>query len=102
VNRPEGLLGATSEAFAAAQASADRGRLPLRVETFATGSDRRAWTVTIARDDGGGQTFRILVRMKPTQAKARSLKSRHWREQCSAGGDVVQAGAGEAVILRVQ
>jgi transcription elongation GreA/GreB family factor len=95
--------------------------LPPRGETFATGSARRATarvvpapadhsevrfgtSVTIIRDDGREQTFRVVGEDEADPAKgsishvsplARSMYGKRV-------GDAVRAGNGEAEIIRIQ
>ncbi len=117
----EHALAAASEAYATAQASADRPALA------AAGRDLRYWTarratarvvpdradrsevrfgtsVTIVRDDGREQTFRIVGEdeadpshgsISHVSPLAKAMFGKHV-------GDVVQAGAGEAQIVRIQ
>jgi transcription elongation GreA/GreB family factor len=117
----EHALAAASEAYAAAQASADRAALA------AAGRDLRYWSarratarvvpapidrselgfgasVTILRDDGREQTFRIVGEGEADPAQgsishvsplARSMFGKRVRE-------VVQADAGEAEIIRIE
>jgi transcription elongation GreA/GreB family factor len=117
----EHALAAAGEAYAAAQASADRTALA------AAGRDLRYWSarrataraitaptdhsevrfgtsVTIIRDDGREQTFRIVGEDEADPGKgsishvsplARSMFGKRV-------GDVVRAGNGEAEIIRIQ
>jgi transcription elongation GreA/GreB family factor len=117
----EQALAAASEAYAAAQASADRAALA------AAGRDLRYWSarratarvvpastdhsevrfgtsVTIIRDDGREQTFRVVGEDEADPAKgsishvsplARSMYGKRV-------GDAVRAGNGEAEIIRIQ
>jgi transcription elongation GreA/GreB family factor len=119
--RIERALAAASEAYARAQAAADRPALA------ATGRDLRYWTarratarvvpnpvdpsevrfgtsVTILRDDGREQTFRIVGEDEADPAQgsishvsplARAMFGKHV-------GDVVAAGTGEAEIIRIR
>jgi transcription elongation GreA/GreB family factor len=117
----EHALAAASEAYAAARTSADRAALA------AAGRDLRYWSarratarfvpvlidrsevrfgalVTILRDDGREQTFRIVGEDEADPAEgsishvsplARSMFGKRV-------GNVIQAGAGEAEIVRIE
>jgi transcription elongation GreA/GreB family factor len=117
----EHALAAASEAYANAQASADRAALA------ATARDLRYWTarratarvvpapadrsevrfgtlVTIVRDDGREQTFRIVGEDEADPARG-SISHVSPLARAMYGksvGDVVQAGAGKAEIIRIQ
>jgi transcription elongation GreA/GreB family factor len=117
----EHALAAASEAYAAAQASADRAALAATARDLRYWSARRATarvipapadhsevrfgtSVTIVRDDGREQTFRIVGEDEADPARgsishvsplARSMFGKRV-------GDVVRAGAGEAEIIRIQ
>jgi transcription elongation GreA/GreB family factor len=112
----EHALAAASEAYATAQASADRPALAaagrdLRYATARVVPDRAdrsevrfGTAVTIVRDDGREQTFRIVGEDEadPSHGSishisplAKAMFGKHV-------GDVVQAGAGEAQIVRIQ
>ena len=117
----EHALAAASEAFAAAQASADRAAIA------AAGRDLRYWSarratarvvpaptdhsevrfgtsVTIVRDDGREQTFRIVGEDEadPAQGSISQVSPLARAMFGKRVGDVVQAGAGEAEIVRIQ
>jgi transcription elongation GreA/GreB family factor len=117
----EHALAAASEAFAAAQASADRAAIA------AAGRDLRYWSarrasarvvpaptdhsevrfgtsVTIVRDDGREQTFRIVGEDEadPAQGSISQVSPLARSMFGKRVGDVVQAGAGEAEIIRIQ
>ena len=117
----EHALAAASEAYANAQASADRAALG------AAGRDLRYWTarratarvvpaptdrsevrfgalVTIARDDGREQTFRIVGEDEadPSQGSISHVSPLARAMYGKSVGDVVQAGAGKAEIIRIQ
>jgi transcription elongation GreA/GreB family factor len=117
----EQALAAASEAYAEAQASADRAALA------AAGRDLRYWTarratarvvpapadrsevrfgasVTIVRDDGREQTFRIVGEDEadPAQGTISHVSPLARAMYGKRVGDVVQAGAGEAEIIRIQ
>jgi Transcription elongation factor, GreA/GreB, C-term len=96
-------------------------RLPLRAETFATGlpgARRRAsyrpptdhsevrfgTSVTIVRDDGREQTFRIVGEDEadPAQGSISQVSPLARAMFGKRVGDVVQAGAGGAEIIRIQ
>jgi transcription elongation GreA/GreB family factor len=116
----EHALAAASEAYAA-QASADRAALS------AAGRDLRYWSarratarvvpapidrsevrfgasVTILRDDGGEQTFRIVGEDEadPAQGSISHVSPLGRSMFGKRVGDVVQAGAGEAEIIRIE
>ena len=114
-------LAAAGEAYAHAQATADRAALA------AAGRDLRYWTVrratarvvptpsdlsevrfgtsvTILRDDGREQTFRIVGEDEADPAQG-SISHVSPLARATFGkrvGDVVAAGAGEAEIIRIQ
>src|ERR1700716_2229888 len=114
-------LAAASKAYAAAQASADRAALAAAARDLRYWSARRATarvvpaptdhsevrfgtSVTIVRDDGREQTFRIVGEDEgdPSQGSisrdsplARSMFGKRV-------GDGVHAGPGEAEIIRIQ
>src|SRR5258707_8426154 len=117
----EQALAAASEAYAKAQASADRAALA------AAGRDLRYWTarratarvvpapadrsevrfgasVTIVRDDGREQTFRIVGEDEadPAQGSISHVSPLARAMYGKRVGDVVKAGAGEAEITRIQ
>src|ERR1700730_5684041 len=117
----EQALAAASEAYAQAQASADRAALA------AAGRDLRYWTarratarvvpapadrsevrfgasVTIVRDDGREQTFRIVGEDEadPAQGSISHVSPLARSMFGKRVGDVVQAGAGEAEIIRIE
>ena len=117
----EHALAAASEAYANAQASADRAALG------AAGRDLRYWTarratarvvpaptdrsevrfgalVTIVRDDGREQTFRIVGEDEadPAQGSISHVSPLARAMYGKSVGDVVQAGAGKAEITRIQ
>jgi transcription elongation GreA/GreB family factor len=96
----EHALAAASEAYAAAQALADRAALAAAARDLRYWSARRATarvvpaptdysevrfgtSVTIVRDDGREQTFRIVGEDEADPPKARSHMSRRWRDRCS-------------------
>jgi transcription elongation GreA/GreB family factor len=114
-------LAAASEAYAHAQASADRAALA------AAGRELRYWTarratarvipapadrsevrfgtsVTIVRDDGREQTFRIVGENEadPAQGSISHVSPLARAMFGKRVGDVVPAGAGEAEIIRIQ
>jgi transcription elongation GreA/GreB family factor len=117
----EQALATAGEAYADAQARADRAALA------AAGRDLRYWTVrcatarvvpapsdfsevrfgtsvTILRDDGRKQTFRIVGEDEADPAKG-SISHVSPLARAMFGkrvGDVVAAGAGEAEIIRIQ
>jgi transcription elongation GreA/GreB family factor len=117
----EQALATAGEAYADAQAKADRAALA------AAGRDLRYWTVrcatarvvpapsdfsevrfgtsvTILRDDGRKQTFRIVGEDEADPAKG-SISHVSPLARAMFGkrvGDVVAAGAGEAEIIRIQ
>jgi transcription elongation GreA/GreB family factor len=117
----ERAVTAASEAYASAQASADRAALAT------AGRDLRYWTarratarvvpaptdhsevrfgtsVTIVRDDGREQTFRIVGADEADPARG-SISHVSPLARAMFGkrvGDVVQAGSGEAEIIRIQ
>jgi transcription elongation GreA/GreB family factor len=117
----EHALAAASEAYAAAQASADHGALAAAGRDLRYWSARRAnarvvpaptdhsqvrfgMSVTIVRADGRKQTFRIVGEDEADPGKgsishvsplARSMFGKRV-------GDVVRAGNGEAEIIRIQ
>jgi len=117
----EHALQSASEAYAKAQASADRAALA------AAGRDLRYWTarratarvvpaptdrsevrfgalVTIVRDDGREQTFRIVGEDEadPAQGSISHVSPLARAMYGKSVGDVVQAGAGKAEIIRIQ
>jgi transcription elongation GreA/GreB family factor len=117
----ERALAAASEAYANAQASADRAALA------AAGRDLRYWTarratarvvaapldrsevrfgtsVTIVRDDGREQTFKIVGEDEadPAQGSISHVSPLARAMFGKRVGDVVAAGAGEAEIVRIQ
>jgi transcription elongation GreA/GreB family factor len=117
----EHALAAASEAFAAAQASADRAALA------AAGRDLRYWSarratarvvpapidrsevrfgasVMILRDDGWEQTFRIVGEDEadPAQGSISHVSPLARSMFGKRVGDVVQAGAGEAEIILIE
>ena len=119
--RIERALAAASEAYARAQAAADRPALA------ATGRDLRYWTarratarvvpnpvdpsevrfgtsVTILRDDGREQTFRIVGEDEadPAQGSISHVSPLARAMFGKRVGDVVAAGAGEAEIIRIR
>jgi transcription elongation GreA/GreB family factor len=117
----ERALAAAGQAYAEAQATADRAALA------AAGRDLRYWTVrratarvipapsdfsevrfgtqvTIQRDDGRKQTFRIVGEDEADPAKG-SISHVSPLARAMFGkrvGDVVAAGAGEAEIIRIR
>jgi transcription elongation GreA/GreB family factor len=117
----EQALATAGEAYARAQATADRAALA------AAGRDLRYWTVrratarvvpapsdssevrfgtsvTILRDDGREQTFRIVGEDEADPARG-SISHVSPLARAMFGkrvGDVVAAGAGEAEIIRIQ
>ncbi|MGA7994140.1 MAG: transcription elongation factor GreA [Bradyrhizobium sp.] len=117
----ERALAAAGEAYAKAQATADRAALA------AAGRDLRYWTVrratarvvpapsdfsevrfgtsvTIQRDDGREQTFRIVGEDEADPARG-SISHVSPLARAMFGkrvGDVVAAGAGEAEIIRIR
>jgi transcription elongation GreA/GreB family factor len=119
--RIERALAAASEAYARAQAAADRPALA------ATGRDLRYWTarratarvvpnpvdpsevrfgtsVTILRDDGREQTFRIVGEDEadPAQGSISHVSPLARAMFGKRVGDVVAAGTGEAEIIRIR
>jgi transcription elongation GreA/GreB family factor len=119
--RIERALAAASEAYARAQAAADRPALA------ATGRDLRYWTarratarvvpnpvdpsevrfgtsVTILRDDGREQTFRIVGEDEadPAQGSISHVSPLARAMFGKRVGDVVAAGSGEAEIIHIQ
>jgi transcription elongation GreA/GreB family factor len=117
----EHALAAASEAYAAAQASTDRAALA------AAGRDLRYWSVrratarvvpapidrsevrfgasaTILRDDGREQTFRIVGEDEadPAQGSISHVSPLARSMFGKRVGDVVQAGAGGAEIIRIE
>jgi transcription elongation GreA/GreB family factor len=117
----EHALAGACEAFAAAQASADKTAIA------AAGRDLRYWSarratarvvpaptdhsevrfgtsVTIVRDDGREQTFRIVGEDEadPAQGSISQVSPLARAMFGKRVGDVVQAGAGEAEIIRIQ
>jgi transcription elongation GreA/GreB family factor len=117
----EDALAAATKAYSDAQAAADRAALA------AAGRDLRYWmarratarvvpaptdtsqvrfgsSVTIARDDGREQTFRIVGEDEADPARGSiSHVSPLARAMFGKGvGDVVRAGNGEAEIIRIQ
>jgi transcription elongation GreA/GreB family factor len=119
--RIERALAAASEAYARAQAAADRPALA------ATGRELRYWTarratarvvpnpvdpsevrfgtsVTILRDDGREQTFRIVGEDEadPAQGSISHVSPLARAMFGKRVGDVVAAGTGEAEIIHIQ
>jgi transcription elongation GreA/GreB family factor len=119
--RIERALAAASEAYARAQAAADRPALA------ATGRDLRYWTarratarvvpnpvdpsevrfgtsVTILRDDGREQTFRIVGEDEadPAQGSISHVSPLARAMFGKRVGDVVAAGTGEAEIILIR
>src|SRR6202048_2319439 len=117
----EHALAAASEAYANAQAAADRTALA------AAGRELRYWTarratarvipapadrsevrfgtsVTIVRDDGREQTFRIVGEDEadPAQGTISHVSPLARAMFGKRVGDVVPAGAGEAAIIRIK
>ena len=117
----EHALAAAGEAYAQAQATADRAALA------SAGRDLRYWTarratarvipapsdhsevrfgasVTILRDDGREQTFRIVGEDEadPAQGTISHVSPLARAMFGKRAGDVVPAGAGEAEIIRIQ
>ena len=117
----EHALAAAGEAYAQAQATADRAALA------SAGRDLRYWTarratarvipapsdhsevrfgasVTIQRDDGREQTFRIVGEDEadPAQGTISHVSPLARAMFGKRVGDVVPAGAGEAEIIRIQ
>ena len=117
----EQALAAASEAYAAAQASTDRAAIA------AAGRDLRYWSarratarvvpaptdhsevrfgtsVTIVRDDGREQTFRIVGEDEadPSQGLISHVSPLARSMFGKRVGDVVHAGASEAEIIRIQ
>jgi transcription elongation GreA/GreB family factor len=117
----EQALAAAGEAYAQAQATADRAALA------AAGRDLRYWTVrratarvvpapadlsevrfgtsvTIQRDDGREQTFRIVGEDEadPAQGSISHVSPLARAMFGKRVGDVVAAGAGEAEIIRIR
>jgi transcription elongation GreA/GreB family factor len=117
----EHALAAASEAYAAARAAADRAGLA------AAGRDLRYWaarhatarvvpapidrfevrfgaSVTILRDDGREQTFRIVGEDEadPAQGSISHVSPLARSMFGKRVGDVVPAGAGEAEIIRIE
>jgi len=117
----EHALAAASEAYARAQAAADRAALA------AAGRELRYWTtrratarvvpapsdhsevrfgtsVTILRDDGREQTFRIVGEDEadPAHGSISHVSPLARAMFGKRAGDVVPAGAGEAEIIRIQ
>lgn len=117
----EQALAAASEAYAAAQASTDRAAIA------AAGRDLRYWSarratarvvpgptdhsevrfgtsVTIVRDDGREQTFRIVGEDEadPSQGSISHVSPLARSMFGQRVGDVVHAGAGEAEIIRIR
>jgi transcription elongation GreA/GreB family factor len=96
----EHALAAASEAYAVAQASADRAALAAARRDLRYWSARRATarvvpaptdhsevrfgtSATIVRDDGREQTFRIVGEDEADPAKGSIAMSRRWRDRCS-------------------
>ncbi|WP_371259160.1 transcription elongation factor [Bradyrhizobium sp. WSM1743] len=94
----EQALAAAGEVYAAARASADRAALAAASRDFRYWFARRATvrvvpaavdcsevrfgtSVTILRDDGREQTFRIVGEDEAILPKARSRMSRRWRDR---------------------
>jgi transcription elongation GreA/GreB family factor len=117
----EHALAAASEAYAAARISADRAALA------AAGRDLRYWSarratarvvpdpidrsevrfgapVTILRGDGREQTFRIVGEDEadPAQGSISHVSPLARSTFGKRAGDVVQAGVGEAEIIRIE
>jgi transcription elongation GreA/GreB family factor len=117
----ERALAAASEAFASAQAIGDRAALAAARRDLRYWTNRRATarvlsapsdpcevrfgtSVTIVRDDGREQTFRIVGEDEADPARG-SISHASPLARAMFGkrvGDVVPAGAGEAEIIRVQ
>jgi transcription elongation GreA/GreB family factor len=117
----EQALAAASEAYAAAQASADRAAITAANRDLRYWSARRATarvvsvptdpsevrfgtSVTIVRNDGREQTFRIVGEDEadPSQGSISHVSPLARSMFGKRVGDVVQAGAGEAEIIRIQ
>jgi len=117
----EHAVQAASEAYARAQASADRAALAAARRDLRYWTARRATArvvpapadpsevrfgtaVTIMRDDGREQTFRIVGEDEADPAQG-SVSHASPLARAMFGkrvGDVVRAGAGEAEIIRIQ
>ena len=112
----EQALAAASEAYAAAQASTDRAAIAAAGRDLRYWSSRRATarvvpvptdhsevrfgtSVTIVRDDGREQTFRIVGASQGSISHVSPLARSMFGKRV---GDVVHAGAGEAGIIRIQ
>src|ERR1700730_5500504 len=117
----EYAVAAASEAYAAAQASADRAALAAAGRDIRYWSARRATarvvpapidrfevrfgaSVTILRDDGREQTFRIVGEdeANPAQGSISHISPLARAMFGKRVGDVVAAAAGEAEIIRIQ
>jgi transcription elongation GreA/GreB family factor len=117
----EQALAAASEAYAAAQASTDRAAIAAAGRDLRYWSGRRATarvvpaptdhsevrfgtSVTIVRDDGREQTFRIVGEDEadPSQGSISHVSPLARSMFGKRVGDVVHAGAGEAEIIRIQ
>jgi transcription elongation GreA/GreB family factor len=117
----EQALAAASEAHAAAHASADRAAIAAAGRDLRYWSARRATarvvpaptehsdvrfgtTVTIVRDDDRKQMFRIVGEDEadPSQGSISHVSPLARSMFGKRVGDVVQAGAGEAKIIRIQ
>ena len=117
----EQALAAASEAYAAARASADRAALAAASRDFRYWFARRTTarvvraaidcsevrfgtSVTILRDDGREQTFRIVGEDEadPAQGSISHVSPLARSMFGKSVGDVVQAGLGEAEIIRIE
>jgi transcription elongation GreA/GreB family factor len=117
----EQALAAASEAYAAARASTDRAALAAAGRDFRYGLARRATacvvpapidcsevrfgtSVTILRDDGREQTFRIVGEDEadPAQGSISHVSPLARSTFGKRVGDVVQAGVGEAEIIGIE
>jgi transcription elongation GreA/GreB family factor len=117
----EQALAVASEAYAKAQAAADRAALAAAARELRYWTARRATarvvpapldhsevrfgtSVTILRDDGREQTFRIVGEDEadPTQGSISHVSPLARAMFGKRAGDVVPAGAGEAEIIRIQ
>jgi transcription elongation GreA/GreB family factor len=121
LQRIEDALAAASEAYADAQAIGDRAALAAARRELRYWTNRRATarvvtappnpsevrfgtSVTIVRDDGREQTFRIVGEDEADPARG-SISHASPLARAMFGkrvGDVVPAGAGEAEIVRIQ
>jgi transcription elongation GreA/GreB family factor len=117
----EQALAAANEAYAAAQGSTDRAAIAAASRDLRYWSARRATarvippptdhsevrfgtSVTIVRDDGREQTFRIVGEDEADPSRG-SLSHISPLARSMFGkrvGDIVHAGAGEAEIIRIQ